>query len=214
MFHSEKLSPRDLEEFLFVAHPEYPSFVMKENDRITGYCFITRYKNRQAYDRSAELSIYLLPEYTGKGIGPVALHHLEEAAKKPAFMSLSAPCAGKTMQVSGLSKCPVTPGVQPEKYRRKIWKNSGCRHVPERDLSSPGSRSAAETSWGRYLILISRGPGPRIRSAPSRSSPAMRLPVPAHARHDPRMTGPVHRAPGSLRSVPTGHPCARNGRSR
>jgi phosphinothricin acetyltransferase len=80
-FHRRKVSGNDMEEFLFLSHPRYPSFLIREGGETIGYCFLSRYKNRQAYDRSAELSIYLKPESTGRGIGPVALDYLEDAAK-------------------------------------------------------------------------------------------------------------------------------------
>jgi L-amino acid N-acyltransferase YncA len=110
-FHSENLSEQDLEEFLFVSHPKYPSFLIKDNDEMIGYCFLTRFKKRQAYDRSAELSIYLKPEFTGKGIGLVALNHLEAAAKKAGIHVLVGTICGENhasirlMEKSGYSKC-------------------------------------------------------------------------------------------------------------
>ena len=110
-FHSEKLSKNDLEEFLYVSHLKYPSFLIRENDEIIGYCFLTQYKKRQAYDRSAELSIYLKPEFTGKGIGLVALNHLEAAAKKAGIHVLVGTICGENhasirlMEKSGFSKC-------------------------------------------------------------------------------------------------------------
>jgi L-amino acid N-acyltransferase YncA len=110
-FHSEKLSKNDLEEFLYISHLKYPSFLIRENDEIIGYCFLTQYKKRQAYDRSAELSIYLKPEFTGKGIGLVALNHLEAAAKKAGIHVLVGTMCGENhasirlMEKSGFSKC-------------------------------------------------------------------------------------------------------------
>jgi L-amino acid N-acyltransferase YncA len=110
-FHSRKMSQKELEEFLFVSHPKYPSFLIKDNDEMIGYCFLTQYKKRQAYDRSAELSIYLKPEFTGKGIGPVALDHLEAAAKKAGIHVLIGTLCGENhasirlMEKSGYSKC-------------------------------------------------------------------------------------------------------------
>jgi L-amino acid N-acyltransferase YncA len=110
-FHSEILSKKDLEEFLYVSHPKYPSFLIKDNNEIIGYCFITQYKKRQAYNRSAELSIYLKPEFTGKGIGPVALNHLEAVAKKAGIhMLVGTLCEEnhasiRLMEKSGYSKC-------------------------------------------------------------------------------------------------------------
>ena len=110
-FHSEKLSRKDLKEFLFISHPKYPSFLIKDNDETIGYCFLTQYKKRQAYDRSAELSIYLKPEFTGKGIGPAALGHLEAAAKKADIHVLVGTICGENqasirlMERAGFSKC-------------------------------------------------------------------------------------------------------------
>jgi L-amino acid N-acyltransferase YncA len=110
-FHSEKLSRHDLEEFLFVAHPKYPSFLIKDHDEMIGYCFLTRYKKRQAYDRSAELSIYLKPEFTGTGIGLVALNHLEAAAKSSGIHVLVGTICGENhasirlMEKAGFSRC-------------------------------------------------------------------------------------------------------------
>ena len=110
-FHSEKLSKKDLEEFLFVSHPKYPSFLIKDNNEIIGYFFITQYKKRQAYDRSAEVSVYLKPEFTGIGIGTAALSHLEAAAKKAGIHVLVGTLCGENhasirlLEKSGYSKC-------------------------------------------------------------------------------------------------------------
>lgn len=80
-FHSGKVSGEDLREFLFLSDPRYPSFLIQGGGETIGYCILSRYKNRQAYDRSAELSIYLTPESTGRGIGLLALRRLEDAAR-------------------------------------------------------------------------------------------------------------------------------------
>lgn len=80
-FHSEPVTISELREFLFIGDPKYPSFCIKEDNRAVGYCFLTRYKNRQAYDRTAEISIYMQPEYTGRGMSFIALKFLGDAAK-------------------------------------------------------------------------------------------------------------------------------------
>jgi L-amino acid N-acyltransferase YncA len=96
-FHSECLSKEDLGEFLFVAHPKYPSYLIRDHDDVIGYCFLTQYKKRQAYDRSAELSIYLKPEFTGKGTGLVALNHLEATAKSTGIHVLVGTICGENL---------------------------------------------------------------------------------------------------------------------
>jgi L-amino acid N-acyltransferase YncA len=110
-FHSAILSERELREFLFLSHPKYPSFLIRENNEMIGYCFLTRYKNRQAYDRSAEVSIYLKPGFTGKGIGHDALNHLETAAKKAGIHVLVGTICGENhasmrlMEKAGYVRC-------------------------------------------------------------------------------------------------------------
>ncbi|WP_048151290.1 GNAT family N-acetyltransferase [Methanolacinia paynteri] len=80
-FHGEEMTAKDLEEIIHIAHPKYASFTIKDGDDIIGFCYTMQYKKRQAYDRSAELSVYLKPGYTGKGIGDMALRHLEDAER-------------------------------------------------------------------------------------------------------------------------------------
>jgi len=110
-FHSEKLSGKELGEFLFISHPKYPSFLITDGGEMIGYCFLTQYKKRQAYDRSAELSIYLRPGFTGKGIGLAALNHLEAAAKTAGIHVLVGTICGdnrasiRLMEKAGFSKC-------------------------------------------------------------------------------------------------------------
>lgn len=110
-FHNELITIPELKDFLYINNPKYPSFVMKEDDRIIGYCFLTRHKNRQAYDRTAELSIYLQPEFTGKGIGSGALHYLEDAARKAGICVIIGTLCGENhasirlMEKNGYTQC-------------------------------------------------------------------------------------------------------------
>ncbi len=71
-----------LRETIPVNHPWYKSYLLKERDKICGYAFFARYKNRSAYDRTSEVTVYLKPEYTGRGIGKIVLRRLEDDAGK------------------------------------------------------------------------------------------------------------------------------------
>lgn len=48
---------------------EYPYLVCEENDRIIGYAYAHRHKEREAYQWNAELSVYLDKSFTSKGLG-------------------------------------------------------------------------------------------------------------------------------------------------
>ncbi|MFX1257134.1 MAG: GNAT family N-acetyltransferase [Promethearchaeota archaeon] len=96
-FHINKLSIEDLRELIPINHSRYKSYLICENDLIYGYCLISQYKNRQAYNRTAEITIYLKSEYTQKGIGARALKFLEEIAKKKKIRVLLSIISGENV---------------------------------------------------------------------------------------------------------------------
>ncbi|MGV8129842.1 MAG: GNAT family N-acetyltransferase [Methanolinea sp.] len=122
-FHSGKMSLEELKEFLHISNTRYPSFLIREGDETIGYCFLSQYKKRQAYDRSAELSVYLKPGYTGKGIGKSALDRLESAAGPAGLHVLIGTLCGENhpcirlMEKSGYSRCAHLKNVG-EKFGR------------------------------------------------------------------------------------------------
>ena len=79
-FHTELISISELKEFIPVGHPKYKSFLILYGGSVCGYCYMAPYKKRQAYDRSAEVTIYLRPAYSGRGIGYQVIPKLEEIA--------------------------------------------------------------------------------------------------------------------------------------
>ena len=48
---------------------DYPWIVFKEDENILGYCYATRWKERDGYRHSVETGTYVHPEQLGKGIG-------------------------------------------------------------------------------------------------------------------------------------------------
>jgi phosphinothricin acetyltransferase len=79
-FHTEPVQIGELKEFIYTDHPRYKSYLIHLDGKIAGYCYFTYYKKRQAYDRTAEVTLYLDPELRGKGIGKIALKFLEGQA--------------------------------------------------------------------------------------------------------------------------------------
>jgi L-amino acid N-acyltransferase YncA len=80
-YYTKKISVEELKEFIPVQHKKYKSYMIMLDNEPCGFCYISQYKKRQAYDRTAELSLYLKPEYIGRGIGKVALDFLEQVAR-------------------------------------------------------------------------------------------------------------------------------------
>lgn len=110
-YYTEKISIKELREFIPVGNKKYKSFLIKIDDECCGFCYLSQYKKRQAYDRTAEVSLYLKPEYTGKGIGKTALTYLEKVAKENGISVLLGIISGdnensiKLIEHSGYEKC-------------------------------------------------------------------------------------------------------------
>jgi len=81
-YYTEKIPIKELKEFIPIRHKKYKSFLIMIDNECCGFCYLSQYKKRPAYDRTAEISVYLRPEYTGRGIGKEVLKHLEKVAKK------------------------------------------------------------------------------------------------------------------------------------
>jgi len=80
-FHAHALSKDEMRELVFFENPKYKTFVIKSADTINGYAILTQHKKREAYDGTAEVTVYLKPEYIGKGIGSQAIKFIEYIAK-------------------------------------------------------------------------------------------------------------------------------------
>ncbi len=79
-FHTEHVNPEQIKKIIPFQHQKYKCFTIKYMDDICGYIYLGCYKPRQAYDRTAEVTIYLKPEFAGKGIGKFSLLEMEKLA--------------------------------------------------------------------------------------------------------------------------------------
>ena len=80
-FAIEPITPDQMKKILEPLSQRYKTFVILCNDEICGYALFTRFKAREAYDISAEVTIYLKQGFTGRNIGSTALALLEKEAK-------------------------------------------------------------------------------------------------------------------------------------
>jgi len=110
-FHTEPILIDQLKEFIYFNHQLYKSYFIFENEAIAGYCILTNYKKRQAYNRTAEVTIYIKPEFCGKGIGKLTLAYLERQAKENGLKNLIGIITGDNtgsialFEKSGFEKC-------------------------------------------------------------------------------------------------------------
>lgn len=66
----------------------YPWLVCEIDDHIAGYAYASRYMERQAYDWSADFSIYINPQYHGKRIGKSLYFSLIEILKLQGYYNI------------------------------------------------------------------------------------------------------------------------------
>jgi L-amino acid N-acyltransferase YncA len=110
-YYTERITVEELRSFIPAGDEKYKSFLIKNGDEVCGFCYFSQYKKRQAYDRTAEVSVYLKPEKTGHGIGKTVLDHLEEVAERSGISVLIAIISGdnensiKLFEKCGYEKC-------------------------------------------------------------------------------------------------------------
>lgn len=68
-FESEALSVEEMEKRIVETSGEYPFLVAEFDGVIQGYIYAAPFKMRQAYEHSAEVSIYVRNQAKQKGIG-------------------------------------------------------------------------------------------------------------------------------------------------
>lgn len=76
---------------LEVIIKDYPAYVCtNDDDRVVGYCYVHPWKARTAYNLTMETTIYLHPDYTGKGLGTRLMNTLIRACRDKGYHMLIA----------------------------------------------------------------------------------------------------------------------------
>jgi L-amino acid N-acyltransferase YncA len=94
-FHPEPITMKKLRSFVFLDHAWYQAFMILHSGEIAGFCFLTQFRELEAYDRTAELGIYLKPEFTRRGLGKKAVRHLEKSAEEGGLKVVVASISGE-----------------------------------------------------------------------------------------------------------------------
>ena len=87
-FHLEEIPKEELERMVSVGHEKYQSFIILIDSEICGFCYLSQFRYKEAYDKSAEITLYLDKNATGKGIGKTTLNYLENIAKEKGINNL------------------------------------------------------------------------------------------------------------------------------
>ena len=89
-FETEPLSETSMLERIEAISSEFPYFVYEYDGAVVGYCYAHLWKERAAYSKTLETTVYLAPEACGKGFGAELVHRLIEACRERGFHSLIA----------------------------------------------------------------------------------------------------------------------------
>ena len=72
----------------------YPLIVAEREGNVAGYCCLTAFRSKPAYDRTAELSIYLDKDCRGSGIGTALMERIIDIARERRFHVIIAAITG------------------------------------------------------------------------------------------------------------------------
>jgi len=109
--YETQLTLEQFRNLVFFNNLKYKSFSILNDNEIIGFVVLAKYKNNAAYDSTAEVAIYLHPNFRNKGIGKKALAFIEEYAKQKNIHSIIATISSKNIvslklfESSGYKKC-------------------------------------------------------------------------------------------------------------
>ncbi|OQB25541.1 MAG: Phosphinothricin N-acetyltransferase [Firmicutes bacterium ADurb.Bin182] len=89
-FESEVPSPDEFRKRMAEVQSFFPWLVAESEGMIAGYAYASKHRDRAAYSWSADCSVYVRPEYQGKGIGTALYACLFEILKLQGFYSVFA----------------------------------------------------------------------------------------------------------------------------
>lgn len=87
-FHTREITKEEMANIVLFKNKKYESYLIESEEQICGYVILTQYKPREAFDQTAEISIYLKKGYEGRGIGKKALAFIEERARMKSIHTL------------------------------------------------------------------------------------------------------------------------------
>ncbi|MDR0972985.1 MAG: GNAT family N-acetyltransferase [Prevotellaceae bacterium] len=81
----------ELKSFIPFNDPPYRAYVIHDrNGHSVGICYYSRFKPREAFRRSVELTIYFHPDHVGKGYGTEVMKMIEEEIRSVGFKNIMA----------------------------------------------------------------------------------------------------------------------------
>jgi len=107
----------------------YPAFAIMDGSRTVGFCFLRAYNPMPAFRATAEITSFIHPEFTGRGIGKTALSKIEESAREAGISRILASISSlndgsiRFHRAHGFSECGRfhSVGVKRGKVFDVVW---------------------------------------------------------------------------------------------
>ncbi len=94
-FTTEAVTPEEMKKILYLGVEPYECYAILEEGKLAGYVCFESYRTRCAYNKTAELTLYLDQRFIGKGIGKKAIGFIENRAKQKGMICLIAVITGE-----------------------------------------------------------------------------------------------------------------------
>lgn len=89
-FEEEPVTVDEMAARIAGISSEYPFFIYEEGGEVKGYCYAHTWKGRSSYRYTAETTIYLSPDASGKGVGKALMHRLISECRSVGLKALIA----------------------------------------------------------------------------------------------------------------------------
>lgn len=89
-FETEALTVEEMQQRIRDFSSSFPYFVYEKDGHIAGYCYAHAWKSRAAYSGTLETTVYLAPEFKGKGIGRELMERLISECRSLGYSALIA----------------------------------------------------------------------------------------------------------------------------
>jgi L-amino acid N-acyltransferase YncA len=88
-YETSKTGP-DFHSKIKASSPQYPFYVIETSNLVIGFGFLRPFRNSETFRRTAEITYFILPEHTRKGLGTKLLQVLERKANEMNITTLLA----------------------------------------------------------------------------------------------------------------------------
>jgi Sortase and related acyltransferases len=89
-FETSPVSTEEMANRIADITEKYPYFVYEESGKVIGYCYVSSWKKKAAYNKTVESTVYIDKDFQGKGIGRALMHKLINDLKERSFHAVIA----------------------------------------------------------------------------------------------------------------------------